>query len=291
MFNPDNNEQPSFEPKLNWSPFDYMDDNKLFFSGKGQSSLESIEKDRKSIDDLSSSNNKQSSLEPIEEDYNPIGGCSFSNNKQSSLEPIVDSKQEEDKKHKLRELVNVLSEVAKKKEEVIHEESLMNTDSVSENGNRSRSFADELRKSNNGNKSVLDSWKRNADELLSGIKDICWARKDKHRIKGYLACYINETGSEYRLIPNPELPPRQKGIYNRITTKEYYPEPWGGPVFSYPKEVMDYIESEVSNLGFKDYVFKFERIELEKAAPGFLNKITYRKSGEYAYFIYLELSW
>lgn len=134
-------------------------------------------------------------------------------------------------------------------------------------------------------KSDLTSYKNLIDEMVSQISSICLEHKNEHRLCGYLHGASDDYGPIYGV--SMDLPVHRTGR-DKYHSDCIFPQ---GCVWDFPAEARSYMEEEIRKLGFKNYVFRFEKIELEIETLGFMHKIVYRPSGKYSYRIYMDLNW
>ena len=163
------------------------------------------------------------------------------------------------------------------------------------------SFADELLKKNNPSK-IKYSDDLYVSCIMGAIKNQCSyaSANGKKGIKGYLWKHLDtEYVADYscHIVPSVQSK-KELSSYARQhigVNTVYYPfdpnRDWDGPLFDLKNSTIDMIKSEFDELGFKNSTIRFYRVEVEKGTKGLMHIVTFTKTGEVGYLIYVEINW
>ncbi len=163
------------------------------------------------------------------------------------------------------------------------------------------SFADGLTQKSNSSKIEY------SDDLyvrciISAIKNECrYANAHgNHSIKGYLSKKLDtEYTADYSCYMVSSVKSKKElSSYARQSLSVntvYYPyDPrakWDGPLFDLKDSTINRIKSAFYELGFTNSKISFNRIEVEKGTKGLMHILTFTKTGEKGYLIYVEINW
>lgn len=116
-----------------------------------------------------------------------------------------------------------------------------------------------------------------------------------NRVSGYLAKH--DIGEGYGFQPACYFISdigKKKRVVDAFSPKElYYPDDpncgWEGMLFDFGESTKRKIEEAFYDLGFPRGRMTISKVEIERGTTGFMHRVTWKKTGQYAYLIYVDI--